>query len=72
MASLNMIGPFKLNAERVDEIIKFKYSYASNIKEAFEKECKNYHDFGGWDSLDNIYHPARLEGTDYKCPICNN
>ena len=115
MASLNMIGPFKLNAERVDEIINkgipgnyayghlkengrfvveyvgrsdtdlndrikhgigsydmFKYSYASNIKEAFEKECKNYHDFGGWDSLDNIYHPARPEGTDYKCPICNN
>lgn len=21
---------------------------------------------------DNIYHPARPEGTDYKCPICNN
>lgn len=24
-----------------------KYSYANDSKEAFEKECLNYHDFGG-------------------------
>ena len=48
------------------------FSYAENSKEAFEKECKNYHDFGGdIGSLDNDIHPDRPEGKDYECPICD-
>ncbi|HEB85683.1 MAG TPA: hypothetical protein ENI68_01505 [Gammaproteobacteria bacterium] len=51
---------------------KFKYSYAANAKEAYEKECRNYHDFGGSDDLDNDIHPARPSGTSLKCPVCNH
>ncbi|MEW8308669.1 MAG: hypothetical protein G8D88_16225 [gamma proteobacterium symbiont of Ctena orbiculata] len=49
---------------------KFKYSYASSAKEAFEKECRNYHDFGGSKSLDNDMHPDRPNGTTWRCPVC--
>ena len=48
----------------------FKAGYASSAKVAFEKECQNYHDFGGSDKLDNEYHPDRPSGTDWKCPVC--
>ena len=49
----------------------FKYAYASSPKAAFEKECRNYHDFGGSKKLDNGSHPDRPDGTDWKCPVCN-
>ena len=49
----------------------FKYSYASSIKAAYEKECQNYHDFGGLQGkLKNKKHPDRPDGCDYKCPCC--
>lgn len=47
----------------------FKFSYAESVKEAFEKECINYHDFGGNEKLSNTIHPARPEGYDYDCPV---
>lgn len=47
---------------------KFKYSTTSSVKEAFEKECKNYH---GFNPSGNNIHPDRPEGNDYKCPYCN-
>jgi hypothetical protein len=50
---------------------KFKYSYATSPKNAFEKECRNYHDFGGSKDLENKVHPDRPAGTDWKCPSCN-
>ena len=50
----------------------FKFSYASSVKEAYEKECQNYHDFGGEIGyLANEIHPAKPEGTSYCCPVCN-
>ena len=49
---------------------KFKYSYATSPKAAFEKECKNYHDFGESQSLDNDVHPRRPDGSGWKCPCC--
>jgi hypothetical protein len=50
---------------------RFKFSYATSPKAAFEKECKNYHDFGGdKGKLDNDEHPQCPEGTNLKCPIC--
>jgi len=50
---------------------KFKYSIASSIKEAFEKECNNYHDFGGSEKLKNDKHPNRPVGKDWECPGCD-
>lgn len=62
-----------LNAElkaRLDKgYSKFMFSYASTAQEAFEKECKNYHDFGGKQSLANEIHPARPAGRVLPCPI---
>ena len=49
---------------------KFKYSYATSPKAAFEKESQNYHDFGGKEKLDNEIHPSRPAGTNWKCPVC--
>ncbi len=48
----------------------FKFSYASSSKAAFEKECKNYHDF--IKQLDNEIHPDRPDNSDWECPKCNN
>lgn len=51
----------------------FKFSYAESAKEAFLKECRNYHDFGGpVGKLGNKNHPDRPNGTDLKCPRCNH
>lgn len=50
---------------------RFKFSYATSPKAAFEKECKNYHDFGENRKLDNKIHPDRPEGTSWKCPCCD-
>jgi hypothetical protein len=48
---------------------KFKFSYASSVREAFDKECRNYHEFGGKGSLDNEVHPARPSGADWPCSV---
>lgn len=37
----------------------FKFSIAKNIKEAYLKECKNYHDYHDLGLLDNKIHPKR-------------
>lgn len=50
---------------------RFKFSYADSASEAYEKECKNYHDFGGEEgSLYNEVHPAKPEGYRGTCPVC--
>jgi len=54
-----------------EEYKKVKYSYAASPEEAFEKECTNYHEFGENKKLDNKMHPARPDGTAWKCPICD-
>jgi len=51
---------------------RFKYSYATSAKAAYEKECQNYHDFGGSDDLDNQQHPKKSAGKNWKCPVCEN
>lgn len=48
----------------------FKFSYASTIQEAYEKECRNYHDFGEHIHLLNKEHPAKPKDKEYfNCPI---
>ncbi len=49
----------------------FKFSYATSPKDAFEKECNNFHDFGGVESLDNKIHPDRPKNANWKCPVCD-
>lgn len=54
-----------------EKYLQFKFSYATSCKQAFEKECNNYHDFGENDKLDNEIHPRRPNGSMWKCPYCN-
>jgi len=52
---------------------RFKFSYATTAKEAYEKECRNYHDFGGTEGLlINKNHPDKPAGYIGSCPICEN
>ena len=52
----------------------FKFSYATSPKAAFEKECKNYHDFGGEEGkLNNKIHPdIPNDSESCKCPYCKD
>lgn len=59
----------QMKTDRAKGCTHFMYSYASSKKEAFEKECRNYHDFGESDHLHNEYHPDKPDRTDYKCPV---
>jgi hypothetical protein len=52
----------------VDKYPNFKYEYYSSAKAAYEKECRLYHDWKK--QIDNKVHPAKSEGTDWKCPVC--
>ncbi len=47
---------------------KFKYCHAINSREAFIKECCDYHDFS---PVHNTTHPQRPEGSKDKCPRCD-
>jgi hypothetical protein len=44
---------------------RFAYSYAVTADAAFDKECRNYDDFGGRDQLDNA-------GRPHGAAICQN
>ncbi|MCF8242580.1 MAG: hypothetical protein K9J16_14475 [Melioribacteraceae bacterium] len=46
----------------------FKYSYATSPKDAFIKECNNFHDF---DPPGNSIHPDRPDNSNWKCPQCD-
>ena len=46
----------------------FKFSYATSPKDAFKKECENFHDFS---PPDNQVHPDRPDGSFWRCPNCN-
>lgn len=56
--------------DHVGEHPLFKYSYAGTPKDAFEKECKNFHEFGGSEKLKNTNHPDRPDGSELECPHC--
>lgn len=59
----------QMKTDRAKGCTHFKYSIAKSVKEAFEKECKNYHDFGESECLYNDIHPAKPSGTEYKCLV---
>ena len=45
------------------------YSYAASAEAAFEKECRNYHDFGASHGLDNQVHPVPTPGSSGDCLV---
>lgn len=45
---------------------RFRFMYQTSAKNAFLKECENYHDFE--EQLDNDIHPDKPNGTNWKCP----
>ena len=59
----------QMKTDRAKGCTHFMFSIAKSTKEAFEKECRNYHDFGECDCLNNDIHPAKPAGTEYKCPV---
>lgn len=69
-ADTDLNGRLKTWVGKKDKYKEFKFSYATSPKAAFEKECHNFHDFGGTDKLDNDIHPDRPGGTGWKCPVC--
>ena len=50
----------------------FKFSSASSAIEAYQKECINWHEFGGEKGyLANKIHPDKPDGVKLAfCPIC--
>ena len=64
-------GPLPLGAPAPDRVgigvdssyTSFAYSYARSAEAAFEKECRNYQDFGGSDVLDNEADPVSTPGS---------
>lgn len=48
----------------------FKFSYAADQRAAFEKQCRNYHDFNASGRLENPSHPAAPSGSGLTCPTC--
>jgi hypothetical protein len=63
-------GPLPVGIPALDRVgigvdssyTRFAYSYARSAEAAFEKECRNYHDFGGSDALDNEADPKSTPG----------
>ena len=49
----------------------FVFSYASSPRAAFDKECDDFHDYGGTERLDNAEHPTQPVKTDWLCPRCD-
>ncbi len=45
----------------------FKFAYSSSAKNAFEDECRLYHDYN---PPDNAIHPARPTNSGWACPRC--
>lgn len=48
----------------------FLYGHFSTQADAFDKECRLYHVFGGSASFDNAIHPAKPTGSSRTCPVC--
>src|ERR1041385_714636 len=49
----------------------FVFSYAPSTRAAFDKECEDFHDYGGMEGLDNPDHPIRPPKAIWLCPRCD-
>lgn len=57
-----MLGRVGVGAD--SSYTRFAYSYAPSAEAAFEKECRNYEEFGGMHELDNEAPPALAQGFE--------
>ncbi|MFO7649946.1 MAG: hypothetical protein R6X13_01200 [bacterium] len=62
----------ELRKQDADGSTKFKWSSAPSAKAAFDKQCRNFHEFGGYDALENEEHPEPPRGMNWKCPFCED
>ena len=60
----------RLNEHLDEGYTHFRYSPAGSVKSAYEKECRQYHYRLDNGNIDNVRHPARPRGTNYRCPVC--
>lgn len=51
----------------VDSYRYFSFLCCSSPREAFEMECRLFHDVN---PQDNVLHPLRQPGSAWKCPCC--
>ena len=60
--------------DHVNEEQNYKYfffKYAKSDVDAYNVECKCYHEYGENEKLNNIYHPDKPNGKTYvKCYFC--
>ena len=47
----------------------FSFCYARSPLAAFERECRDYHQLGGCEGLDNPRHPAPPPASRWECPL---
>ncbi len=51
----------------VDSYSYFSFEYCASARDAFEAECRLFHEVK---PHDNVVHPARPSGATWKCPGC--
>ena len=61
----------ELKARLTLRYAEFKFSHSTSARSAFGKECRNYHEFGGSEKLDNKVHPTQPANADWECPVCD-
>lgn len=59
----------QMDTYRANGCTQFKYSLSESVRDAYETECRDYHNYGGKDKLNNRYHPDEPEGHHYPCPV---
>jgi hypothetical protein len=47
----------------------FAFCYAPTAIAAFERECRDFHELGGIEGLDNQRHPEPPQGSFWACPM---
>ena len=57
-------------AEHLDEASYFAFVELDSEEEAFELECRLFHEYGKAKHLDNRVHPARPPGRS-DLPVCS-
>ena len=53
--------------DRVGDDGQFRFRYMETVAEAFEEECRLYHEF---DPPMNLIHPDSPDGMNLLCPVC--
>lgn len=56
--------------EWIGKYTHYKFGYTLSLREAFDRQCRFYHELNANGELMNETHPQPPAGTDYKCPYC--